>query len=180
MSATSGFGIRIFFQKLIMMAILPLIIAGFSYLFWIIYKNCKKDKPNIIGKLMSTLVIGLFLVHPNIVQMMFFNFKCKDVDDDKRVQDDLQIICWSREHKFFSFTVAIPSILVWGLGIPFFALILIQRVKNQLDSVDARERFGFLYRGYRKSFYYWEIVIMYRKIGLIFISVFISAFGVIT
>jgi len=66
-SATSGFGIRIFFQKLIMMAILPLIIAGFSYLFWIIYKNCKKDKPNIIGKLMSTLVIGLFLVHPNIV-----------------------------------------------------------------------------------------------------------------
>jgi hypothetical protein len=66
-STTSGFGIRIFFQKLIMMAILPLIIAGFSYLFWIIYKNCKRDKPNIIGKLMSTLVIGLFLVHPNIV-----------------------------------------------------------------------------------------------------------------
>jgi hypothetical protein len=50
-----------------MMAILPLVIAGFSYLFWIIYKNCKRDKPNIIGKLMSTLVIGLFLVHPNIV-----------------------------------------------------------------------------------------------------------------
>ncbi len=84
-STTSGFGIRIFFQKLIMMAILPLIIAFLSYLFWIIYKYCKREKPNIIGKLMSTLVIGLFLVHPNIVQMMFFNFKCKDIDDEKRV-----------------------------------------------------------------------------------------------
>jgi hypothetical protein len=36
---------------------------------------------------------------------------------------------------------------------------------------------GFLYRGYSTDHFYWEIVIMYRKILLIFISVFISSYG---
>ena len=37
--------------------------------------------------------------------------------------------------------------------------------------------FGFLYNGYRKEFYFWEIVIMYRKIAIIFIAVFIANYG---
>jgi hypothetical protein len=75
--------------------------------------------------------------------------------------------------------VAIPGIVVWGLGIPFFGFILLTRVKNKLDTLEVREKLGFLYRGYKNQFYYFEIVIMYRKITLIFIAVFISAYGVI-
>ena len=66
-----------------------------------------------------------------------------------------------------------PGIIVWGLGIPFFALMLLTKVRKNLDSLETREKFGFLYRGYRNEFYYWEIIIMYRKIALIFISVFL-------
>ena len=71
-----------------------------------------------------------------------------------------------------------PSIVVWGLGIPFFALILLMGIRKNLDSIESREKLGFLYRGYRKEFYYWEAIIMYRKILLIFISVFIVEYGV--
>ena len=79
----------------------------------------------------------------------------------------------------FSYFVAIPAIIVWGLGIPFFALSILMKVKHKLERIDIIERYGFLIRGYRKSFYYWEIVIMYRKIGLIFISVFVESLGAI-
>lgn len=127
---------------------------------------------------MSTLVIVLFLAHPNIVQYMFYNFKCMTIDTEQRVTEDLEVVCWDENHKFFSYFVAIPSIIVWGLGIPFFALILLTRIRKNLDSVESREKLGFLYRGYRKEFYYWEAIIMYRKILLIFISVFIGAYGV--
>ena len=82
-------------------------------------------------------------------------------------------------HSFFSYGVALPGIFAWGLGIPFFAFILLSRERKNLDSIAVRERLGFLYRGYRTQFYYWEILIMYRKISLIFISVFISSYGVI-
>lgn len=90
----------------------------------------------------------------------------------------MEITCWSGVHKFFSYFVAIPGIIVWGLGIPFFAFTLLSKIRKNLDDITSKEKLGFLYRGYRKEYYYWEIVIMYRKIILIFISVFVGMFGV--
>ena len=47
------------------------------------------------------------------------------------------------------------------------ALSLLNKYKNKLESLYVRENLGFLYRGYRKEYYYWEIWIMFRKIGLV-------------
>lgn len=70
-------------------------------------------------------------------------------------------------------SVALPSLIVWGLGIPLFAFMLLFKERKRLDTLLARQKFGFLFRGYKQRFYYWEIVIMYRKIFLIFIQVFL-------
>lgn len=85
----------------------------------------------------------------------------------------MTIRCWSVAHSFWSYTTAMPSIVVWGLGIPFFALVLMYRERHHLERVTTKEKFGFLYNGYQSQYFYWEIVIMYRKIAMIFISVFI-------
>ena len=76
--------------------------------------------------------------------------------------------------------VALPSLVVWGLGIPLFAYLLLKNVENTLTKVETKEKFGFLYNGYKKEYYYWEVIIMYRKIIMVVISVVISNFGVIT
>ena len=39
---------------------------------------------------------------------------------------------------------------------------------------------GFLYGGYKSDFYYWEITIIFRKVILICICVFITNYGVLT
>ena len=104
---------------------------------------------------------------------MFDDFNCKDITGTQRVYKNLETVCWSSLHKFWSYFVAMPSIVVWGLGIPMFAFILLSRERKLLSTVEVREKFGFLYNGYKHDFYYWEIVIMYRKIILIFIAVFI-------
>lgn len=93
---------------------------------------------------------------------------------------DLQIECYVGAHYFWSLGVALPSLIVWGLGIPLFAFLLITREKDKLTSLETKEKFGFLYNGYKKEFYYWEVVIMYRKILMVIISVVIANFGVIT
>lgn len=69
---------------------------------------------------------------------------------------------------------------MWGLGIPAFAFLLLQREKENLKKISVKEKYGFLYNGYQKRYYYWEVVIMYRKIMVIFIAVFVAAFGAIT
>lgn len=81
------------------------------------------------------------------------------------------MICFRGTHVVWAFFVAIPSLVVWGLGIPFFAYLLLRREKNKLDTLETKEKYGFLFRGFKKKYYYWEIVIMYRKISLIVIAV---------
>ena len=77
--------IRIFFQKLIMYAILPIILLILVFGFWSLYRVIKRYKVNVGSRIMSTLVIVLFLVHPNIVQYMFFDFLCLNVDSEQRL-----------------------------------------------------------------------------------------------
>lgn len=72
-----------------MLAILPFLLAALAYGVWYLIKYIKKLRADVSGKAMSTLIIILFLVHPSLVQYMFYDFKCLDVDGDSRVQDDL-------------------------------------------------------------------------------------------
>jgi hypothetical protein len=69
--------IRLFYQKMIMYALLPLLLAAGSAAFWYFYFWCKKSRSTEkrAGRIISTLIILLFLVHPTILQYMFSNFK---------------------------------------------------------------------------------------------------------
>ncbi len=57
----------IYYQKLLMYAVLPFIITVISYTFWFIFAAIKRDISLITNRAISTLVILLFMVHPNIV-----------------------------------------------------------------------------------------------------------------
>jgi hypothetical protein len=76
--------------------------------------------------------------------------------------------------------IAVPALVIWGFGIPAFAWIVLARNKQDLDLVETREKYGFLYNGYKKKYYFWESINMYRKIAVIFVSVFLKLAGVIT
>jgi hypothetical protein len=107
-------------------------------------------------------------------------FSCITIEGEQRLLSDLSITCNKGAHFVYSYGVAIPSIIVWGLGIPMFAFILLKRESNKLETMEVREKFGFLYRGFKKDFFFWEIVIMYRKIAMIVIAVLIKTWGTLT
>ena len=85
------------------------------------------------------------------------------------MRNDLEVVCYESMHRYWIMGVGIPSIIVWGLGIPLFALSLLIRERKRLETESASEKIGFLFRGYKMNYYYWEIIIMFRKIVLIFI-----------
>jgi hypothetical protein len=47
------------------------------------------------GKIISTIIIVLFLVHPTITQASFSTFNCINIDGVNRLYDDLEQICYS-------------------------------------------------------------------------------------
>ena len=56
-------------------------------------------------------------------------------------------------------------------------LITIVKNRNHLNEDYIKSRFGFLISGYKSNLYYWEFVIIYRKISIVFLSVFLSTVG---
>lgn len=63
-----------------------------------------------------------------------------------------------------------------GFGTPLLAFFHIRRNLVNLHEVEFKKAYGFLYDGYRMERYFWEFVILYRKIAMIFILVFLVAY----
>ncbi|CAG9326025.1 unnamed protein product [Blepharisma stoltei] len=166
---------QVYFNKLILMSLIPIVIGLISLLFWgtmAIYKRSAKTFKN---DLISTIVILLFLFHPNLVKAMFGVFSCRELDSGEYwLVDNLDIRCWNSRHIFYSLVVAVPSIIVWGIGIPTVSLFFLWRNKRALDTISVRLKFGFLFNGYKYRAYYWEFIILYRKILIVCCSVFLA------
>jgi len=114
------------------------------------------------------------------LKCLTFGCSCKDIDGESWVLSDLEVEWWQSEHIIYSIFIAIPSLIIWGFGVPLFAGILLSRHKNNLEDIAIREKYGFLFNGYKKRFYYWEVVSMYGKIAIIAIIVFMNNIGAIT
>jgi len=61
-------------------------------------------------------------------------------------------------------------LLYWIVVFPLFCLFSLVKNRAHLDQSDMKFRFGFFYIGYKEDYYFWEFVIMYRKIFTICIS----------
>lgn len=146
---------NVYYNKLIFMACMPLIIAIGILFFRIPNKICNKSIKKLKGDYVSTFVILIFLIHPNVIQALFSSFNCKEINSGEYwLVSDLDIRCWSEKHIFYSFTVALPGIIVWGLALPAIILLFIKKHKTKLNKLSVRIRFGFFYNGYRGSCYY--------------------------
>jgi len=127
-------GIPVFFQKLIMYGLQPVVLLLVCIVFWLIVGKVKNyTREQFRGYLISTMIVVLFLVHPDIAKIMFSSFNCIKVDDNYRMKDNVRSICYQGEHLFFMSAVAFPSIAVWVLGIPLFAFLVLFKNKRVIN-----------------------------------------------
>ena len=64
----------------------------------------------------------------------------------------------------------IPFAIFWSLIFPLYCLIRIVLNKKKLNEPQLMVQLGFFYIGYKSKFYFWEFVIMSRKISTIYIT----------
>ena len=82
-------------------------------------------------------------------------------------------------HTYLAYYLALPCLILWGIGIPLTVFFMMRKDADKLDTVEIKQKFGFLYNGFKRNNYYWEIVIMYRKVICIFIAIFLKKTGII-
>ena len=163
-----------FYAKIIILALIPIICFIFSALFWILWKkftNCENAKEKFVG----SIVVQLFYFQPNLVKLNFSIFNCTELAPGYYfMTEEMSIQCWSNEHLTYSLGVAFPSLLIWCIGVPIILVILLAKNRSNLDKITEKLKFGFLYKGFKKNQFYWEFIIMLKKILIISASVFLK------
>lgn len=82
----------------------------------------------------------------------------------------MEVLCYEGVHRTAALFIALPSIVVYSVGVPVLGILIIFRNRDQLTLPLVMRRYGFLYNGYRTGLAsYWEMLIIFRKVFLIFI-----------
>lgn len=125
----------------------------------------------------------LFIIHPPVTYVLFQTFNCVEVEGVKRLQQDLSSICFEGSHMVQVLVLALPGLLIWSVGIPCTFLALLMKNRRIIEQTDhilslsksdqnhiakLKARYGIFFLGYKTETYYWEIVIMFLKVLLIF------------
>ena len=142
------------------------------------------------GYVITTITVVMFMIHPNLTRQFFNVLSCKNIGgtvdpSTKVVLGEMMEICYSSQHILFIAALGMPMLILWVLGIPFFAWFVLYRNRNlvmmpvQGASAVMRNKkkvfesqMAFLYRGYKPSRYYWFLMEMARKVIIVAISVF--------
>ena len=89
--------------------------------------------------------------------------------------------CWEGDHAIYSMTVAIPAFIVWGIGFPFLAFMNIYKLYSarKLWDLEPKQVFGFLFLGYERPKYWWELLILMRKVVILASLIWLNQISVI-
>eukprot|EP00947_MAST-08B_sp_MAST-8B-sp1_P000065 g65.t1 len=87
--------------------------------------------------------------------------------------DDFSIECYTGEH-WAGMMFAVGFGVLYCLGIPLALVVYLRRHKERLQDDGFFQRYGFLYNGYdvSKDLYWWEAVVMARKVAVVSIASF--------
>jgi hypothetical protein len=161
---------------------IPTLIVG-SILTWsIIYVLCagrlKFKWINIKHRMILTMTLLSFLCYPMLVKLCLGMLKCPTVGHVKYLMADLQEQCFVGRHSAYIVLLTIPQLIIYIVGLPLIAALLILRNQNRLNDPDFRLRYGLLYRGYAKGREWWEITVALRKVAAVSIGTFGSLIGI--
>jgi len=172
----SGSGEHPFFSKIIFMAILPLPLALIVGVVWLCIALNRHKMIYLRRECTATMVILYFLILPDLVKAFFSLLSCDEIEKGEYwLVADLDIRCWDSSHSLYAVALGVPAIVIWVFAVPLLCLLLLVRNRREQDELWFKMRYGFLTNGYMRVRYYWEFVVLYRKILIIICSVFLSA-----
>jgi len=176
------------YYNLIVFAVLPPALFGLIFVVWVLYSWLSRNIKDLKGKILSSFIVFLFLIHPSITKGVFSIFNCVEVEGVKKVQSDMSQECYGQAHWYYVKNASIPSIVMWVVGLPLGALWAMLRNGKYLEKIEKDDlsqhdlsklakiasKYRFLYSGFHAEHYYWEIVIVFRKVLMIAAGVFLQ------
>ena len=160
----------------IFMALVPFGVAALSLISWKLLSMWKPAYiPFIRRNSMSTSIVFIFLIYPNIVNYSFSMLNCIEIDGVTYLKRDFELVCWSGTHIRNILIFALPVFVVWVFGFPLIVFRALYKNKDKLNEKDMLIKYGLYYVGLSDKGYYWEVVVVnLRKVLFVGIIVTLS------
>lgn len=171
-----------FYTILGIYTILPIILSIIISLSWGIAYLISSIKgssiDHLFSKIICTLIVTFFFLYPFIIEHAFQAFSCTEIEEGEYwLNYDLSIRCWDDDHLKYALGMGLPIIIIWGVLTPTLSFILLIHHKRSMDTLKTKLKFGIIYFGFSDKRYYWEFMILFRKLVLITLSVFVGNYS---
>ena len=136
-------------------------------------KRFRQDDSNWTDQFIATLVLLWYLAFPSIVQKLTMLIMCTGKINNKQyLVVDPEIVCWEGVHLQIASVFGLFGLIMYVIGLPLLGLYILKNTDRSTPS--AQLRYGILYDGYSKKFWYWEITVVLRKLAIILIGEFLD------
>ncbi|GIM05121.1 hypothetical protein Vretimale_9537, partial [Volvox reticuliferus] len=130
-----------------------------------------------IRMVVTTLTV-IFYFYPVVTDTILYIYQCDQLDTASGAyaaylqsvgyfwELDYDLRCFKGSHLVLTLVLAVPGLVLWCVGVPLGSALWLRHnaARGRLNQPDFSDRYGFLYEDYRRTTYYWESVIMARKL----------------
>ena len=128
----------------------------------------KDDRFTVIG---ASLTMAIYLSYIKTAKGVMAMFSVEKIEGVSYLKRELGTLAFTQKHDFAMAVGAIYG-LVFVFGIPIAALYTIFLNRHRLEHRRIRSTFGFLFEGYRPKMFFWEFVVLLRKIMVLAVALF--------
>ncbi|KAJ9454236.1 Laminin subunit alpha, partial [Diplonema papillatum] len=128
-----------------------------------------------------SILVVIFMLYPSLVIGVSRMLDCSnnirtDLETDHSyLMEDPRIDCNDAKYGVYRW-IAVLGFVVYGFGLPLAGYLLLRRKRHRLRTKRVMSTLGFVYSGYRQSYYFWEMIIMLRKMAIVSIVVFFAKY----
>jgi hypothetical protein len=178
-----GFEVKtsMFFIKVIVYGLMPLISMLIAGLVWFIFYMVKYYRygveVNIKLNMRVTFFVIIYLMYPSITNLSFSLFNCFSLDDNvSYLRRDFEIKCKTNDHLKMALSIGIPYILVWVISFPVYIFRKLRSLRENFNDKDVITSYGLFFVGLHDNAFFWEVVITNgRKLIFIICSTLLSS-----
>ena len=137
----------------------------------VLYLVNRKCFGNVIRYIILSVILVIFLLHPSITISTLALFECKKLDEStRRMRMHMDFECYSFDHFKWIVFVGLPSIVIWIIGAPTLAFIILFKNRKKLEDWPVKKYFLILYKGLKPKVFYWEFVNTMRKVLILIVN----------
>ena len=156
-------------MRAVLISLIPVLFFMGSSIFWLVQSRHRKDWWQML--ILNYIIISFFL-QATVIKELSIIFQCKMIDNSTYVVASLDNSCEDGYYLNWRNIFYIPTLGFWIIIYPLLCLQKLVASRNNLEHPQIKLYFGFFYFGYKPKYFYWEFVIMYRRILMMAITLF--------